>query len=334
MSHEIEQVEGKSFFASAKIPAWHRLGTVVDHTMTASEALETAHLTGWNVRKRPLAAQLNEFDSNGDGPIAVPNYHAVIRDNPVSNELDVLGVVGSQYRPYQNEEMCQFLDDIVDESGAFYETAGSLRDGRTVFVSMKLPNHMVISGEGDTKDRTDFYLTATNSHDGTASLTVMVTPVRVVCANTLQWALNKNKGLIRIRHTGNMQVQLSEVRRDLDLAFDYIDEFTESAFRMIDKRMDEDRIAAMVDEVFQVEAAKSERARAGRQAHAEAVMDLYRTTPTLDGVRNTAWSGLNAVTEYLDHYVSDADPMVLAQKTLFGASADVRQRAANLFAAV
>ena len=99
-------------------------------------------------------------------PLAVPDFYATVRTNPINGALDVLGVVGSKYEPVQNEASCDLLDALVDESGAHFETAGALRGGRETFVTMKLPNSMVFDGRDGSKDRTDFYLAALNSHDG------------------------------------------------------------------------------------------------------------------------------------------------------------------------
>jgi hypothetical protein len=138
--------------------------------MTAREALDAAHLAGWNVRK--MALQVPQQPVIGDDgvttppPLAVPDFYATVRTNPINGGLDVLGVVGSKYEPVQNEASCDLLDAITDESGAHFETAGALRGGRETFVTMKLPNPMVFDGIDGSKDRTDFYLAALNSHDG------------------------------------------------------------------------------------------------------------------------------------------------------------------------
>lgn len=334
MSHEIETVGDTAFFATALTPAWHKLGTVVDHAMTAEEVLAEAHLAGWNVRKRPLTVALNETDTllGEVTDLNVPRYEAVIRDNPVTLTTDVLGVVGLQYRPYQNEELAGLLNAIVDESGAHYETAGSLQGGRRIFVTMKLPESMTLNREGH-DDTTDFYIAITNSHDGTSSLTMMTTPVRVVCANTLSMAFRQNSGIVRVRHTNNMGVTLSEIRRGLGLSFSYIDQFQQEAQQMIDRQMDEDYIRKIVDDIFQVEGDLSKRAETVRRAHAENVMSIYHHASTLDGVRGTAWGGFNAVTEYVDHHIKSANGEEgRATRSLFSSGVALREKAFAAFA--
>lgn len=335
MSADIETVNGTSFFATALVPAWHRLGTVVDHTMTATEVLTEAHLAGWNVRKMPLLVNFNDEESLfGIENKTVGRYEAVVRDNPVTFDADILGVVGTQYTPFQNEDLVQLLDAVVGESGANYETAGSLNDGRRVFVSMKLPRTMTLTNK-KTDDDTDFFITVTNSHDGTSSLTMMVTPIRVVCANTLALALQYNRGIIRVRHTKNMRVTIDEVRKDLDLVSSYIDEFEDQAQRMIQRQMDEDEIRAKFEEIYKsADADISERARTVRTAHVDSVMSVYQNAETLNGMRGTGWGGFNAVTEYLDHHIkSQNGDEGRATRALFSNDVQaIRSRAAEVFA--
>ncbi|MCD4558235.1 DUF932 domain-containing protein [Schaalia sp. lx-100] len=335
MSHQIETIDNTSFFASALQPAWHKLGTVIDHQMDALEVLTEAHLAGWNVRKRPMTVQIDAVDElfTMREQISVPRYEAVVRDNPVTMGIDVLGVVGTQYRPFQNEELVDLLEAVVDETGANFETAGSLNGGRRVFVSMKLPNSMVLTN-GDTDDQTNFYITIMNSHDGTSSLTMMTTPIRVVCANTLAWAFKENRGVVRIRHTENASFKIAEIRRDLNLSFGYIDEFQEEAQRLIDTHMDEEHIRKAVEDVFKLsEDDISKRVETTRQEHVDNVMNLYRYAHTLDGVRETAWGGLNAVTEYIDHHLDEKiNDEKRASRSLFGGGSTLRQRAFATFA--
>ena len=131
MSHELDQTDGITSFA-AREDAWHRLGTVLGRAMTAEEALELAHLKGWNVRKLPLVGIEPTMDDDGVGEdhIVVPGKFATVRTNPVNGFTEPLGVVGNQYVPVQNEDHTDLLNALVDESGAHFETAGALWGGR------------------------------------------------------------------------------------------------------------------------------------------------------------------------------------------------------------
>ena len=173
MAHELDQTAGHVSYADSRLDAWHQLGQQVGHAMTAREALRAAHLADWNVRKLALVVPqepiITEAGVTTPAPLPVPDQWATVRTNPINGQLDVLGVVGNKYEPMQNETSCDLLDALTGESGAVYETAGALRGGRETFVTMKLPEAMVFDCRHGSKDRTEFYLGALNSHDGRAS---------------------------------------------------------------------------------------------------------------------------------------------------------------------
>ena len=165
-----------------------------------------------------------------------------VRTNPQTGRTEYLGVVGDDYATVQNEQVAEMLNLLVDESGAHFETAGSMRKGKSVFVTMKLPNAMEIAGV----DRMDLYLAATTSHDGTASLRLDATPVRIVCANTQRMAYARSQGSYTFRHTSNVHAQISEAREALGLVWKHFGDCAgrsrEDAQRVADHgRVREDR---------------------------------------------------------------------------------------------
>jgi len=220
MAHELDITNGQASFANARSDAWHRLGTSVGHAMTAREALDASHLANWNVRKMPLLIP-QEPIITVDGvttpaPIPVPDMFATVRDNPiVAGQVDYLGTVGTKYEPVQNEASCSILDALTDESGAHFETAGALRGGRETFVTMRLPKSMTLAGRDGNPDRTDWYLAALNSHDGSSRFRLLLTSVRIVCANTQAAAIAGAKSSYGIRHTAGARVAIQEARTAL-----------------------------------------------------------------------------------------------------------------------
>lgn len=125
MTHQIETHGDRAAAVFARQDAWHRLGTTLaGHAFTAEEAMRLGHLGGWNVRKVPLTA--NVMDEDGVTTLDVPAF-ATVRTNPFTHAPEALGVVGSGYLPLQNEEHAEFLNLLADQSGAVFDTAGSLR---------------------------------------------------------------------------------------------------------------------------------------------------------------------------------------------------------------
>jgi len=148
MAHELETVaNGQTTFVTARVPAWHQLGTVTDDCMTAEDVMAKAFLGGWKVRKIDL--QGVETTPGGVSVIECPDRRMTVRTNIFTGQTEYLGIVGTDYGTVQNEEAAEVLNRLVDESGAHFETAGSLRGGRMVFITMKLPTSMRIAGVDD-----------------------------------------------------------------------------------------------------------------------------------------------------------------------------------------
>ncbi|AFV14914.1 MULTISPECIES: DUF932 domain-containing protein [Mycobacterium] len=308
MAHELDTTNGHVSFANSRSDHWHRLGQSVGHTMTAREALEAAHLAGWNVRKMPLQVpQEPVLDDTGvttPTPLTVPDFYATVRTNPITGRPDVLGVVGSKYEPLQNEASCDLLDALVDQSGgAHFETAGALRGGRETFVTMKLPTSMVFDGKDGTTDRTDFYLAALNSHDGSAAFRFLLSPIRIVCANTQSAAIRSAKASFSIRHTGGARASIAEARNALKLSWRYIEAFEAEAATLYAAPMDTDEMRDFANTLLEVDSAGTAATKRHRRERANGIVKLWTSSPTIAPIAGTRWAAYNAVTEYLDHVI-------------------------------
>lgn len=332
MAHEIETHGNAAAFVTAKTHAWHKLGTVLPDAFTAEDAMREAYLGGWNVRKSPLTTV--DVTDSGVTTVEVPDKYAMLRTSPFTGQAEALGVVGNQYEPIQNEEHAQFLNDIVDESGAHFETAGSLRGGREVFLTMRVPEYMKVGGI----DPVDLYLVALNAHDGTQSFRLLITPVRVVCANTQAAALRNNLSSVSIRHTRNAKSSLEEARRALDLSFAYADEFSVLANEMVESTLTDAKFSKLITKFFPDPKSLSERQQRTRQDEIDALEALWASSPTLSEIKGTAWAGYQTVTEYLDHYrpmrgVGDGDEDVMrAERAIKPETARIKESAFATFA--
>jgi phage/plasmid-like protein (TIGR03299 family) len=306
--HDIDITAGAASFANARSDHWHRLGQSVGHAMTAREALDAAHLAGWNVRKMALQVP-QEPIITADGaatadPLAVADFYATVRTNPIHGGTDVLGVVGSKYVPVQNEASCDLLDALVEEAGdAHYETAGALRGGRETFVTMKLPNTMIFDGVDGSQDRTDFYIAGLNSHDGSSAFRLLVTPVRIVCANTQSAAISRAKASFSIRHTGGAKASIAQARTALKLTWRYIEAFETEAAALYAQPMDTDQMRHFANTLLEVDDADSAAAVRHRHEKAGGILTLWTSSTTIAPIAGTRWAAYNAVTEFLDHVV-------------------------------
>jgi len=330
MPHEIEIfADDTAAFASARVPAWHQLGVVTTGCMTAAEVITTARLGGWNVRKLPVAG-LAPTGQPGGTPMLVnaPDRRMTVRTNPVTGDVDYLGVVGRDYVPVQNEACAELLDALVDASGAYHETAGSLRDGRQIFITMRLPEGVRIAGVDDL----NLYLAVSTSHDGSVALRVDATPVRVVCANTQRMALRRSVGHYTFRHTTNIKTRLAQARAAVGIVFDYRDAFTTEAEHLLNTTLAEDAFRAVCEQIWPTPAPDAPVRTVNNHRRRTRTLDyLFTEAETQQAIRGTAWAGVQAIGEYLDHYTPAKDADKRAERVLTsGALAGIKQKAYQL----
>ena len=258
---------------------WHGLGVRVEEAMTSSEALRLSGLD-WTVTGLPVFSQ--------DGPV-IPGYKANTRDKDGS----VLGIVGSKYSILQNKDAFEFTDALVGE-GMTYETAGSLRGGKQVWLLGKMPDRYVVG------DKVEPYICFTNAHDGTLAVRACMTPVRVVCNNTLNLALRTATRAWSTPHKGNVQAKLQEARETLLAADAYITALDEEADRMANQKMSEGQITEVVSLLFPVPEKATDRQK---QTVERAKEEIYvcMMAPDLVQFAGTRWGFLNAVSDYVGH---------------------------------
>ena len=300
MAHELETQNGVASFASFREPAWHNLGTVFDTEKNTSEMLVAANLNNWNVRLEDLEIPASLVSDK--------SYQYVVRTNPTDKtQTDVLGIVGERYVPLQNEDLFSFGDNILDGGGR-WETAGSIRGGRVVFGSLALERETVLDPNG-VADVVKTYLLINTSHDGSIAIQASITPVRVVCANTLNLALNttkKKNGIkqsFKIRHTQTASGKVQVARETLGLAHAYMDSFDLMAKSMIETEVN----AVQFNNIILAAYPKPDKDTKGAikkwENKVDTINDIY--TGEFNGmIAGNAWGAFNALTERLDWYRS------------------------------
>ena len=292
MAHMLEQYGDMASFASLREPAWHGLGTVLDHEVSTSEMLEVAHLSGWNVRLEDVVLPGRSHR----------NYFATVRTSPFDGQPDVLGVVGERYQVLQNEELFAFGDALLD-SGR-WETAGSIKNGTVVFGSLALDRETILDKSG-ASDKINSYLLVHTSHDGSLAIQASVTPVRVVCQNTLNMAVGSNgrraKQSFRIRHTQTVNGKVQAAREALGLAKAYLDEFDKAAAAMIEQEITTQKFFDIVNAVYPMPEQDAKGSMTKWENKVNTITDIYEG-PTCANIYGTAWGAYNALTERLDWY--------------------------------
>jgi len=303
---------------SGEVP-WHRLGTRLEEPATAREAIEAAGLN--------YLAELKEIETTEGSQI--PQRKAVVR----SDTGDVLGVVGNSYIPVQNYQAFGFLDAIVADGRLRYHTAGALGKGERVWMLAKIPGQIQVKGGDDLVEK---FLLLSNTHDGSSALRVFFTPIRVVCQNTLNFALNQGRSQgISIFHKGDLTTKIREAQRVLGLAERFYDDAEAKIELLANHYPTPLQLQSYFESLYPDPTdGKNTRAKNVR----ESLNRLFETGIGLDipGIKGTTWAAFNAVTEWVDHHrpTRASDPNARASKRLnsawFGTGAKLKARAWEL----
>lgn len=277
MAHEVETM----FYTREK--PWHNLGTMVMEAPTSAEALRLAGLD-WQVEQRPV------FTDDG---MKIPGYKANVRDS----DKKVLGIVGNRYQVVQNSDAFAFTDELVGETEdgvVRYETAGSLKGGRCIWLLAKMPTKKILG------DDVEPYICFTNTHDGSGALRVCMTPIRVVCQNTMNLALSSAARQWSTRHTGDLQYKLEEAKMCLGLAENYMTGLDEFAETLADKKLYREQLDEILAEIYPVSEKDGERTKKNMERMKNEFMIAYHM-PDLVQFRDTAWGAVNAIADAVGH---------------------------------
>ena len=287
---------------------WHNLGIELNHPKTARDAIEMAGLD-YTVVKKPLDLKTG----------LKQGAYAIVR----TDTKDVLGFVNKSYEPIQNIDAFTFFDDLVAENEAIYETAGVLGKGECVWILAKLPGFINVHGN----DIVNKYLLLTNSHDGNSHVRVKLTPIRVVCNNTLTAAL-QGAGEVQINHTPNAVKDLEQAATMLGLA-DYLYEQLSAIFNgMAAKKITEEQLREYVQALVpdNEEAENSARTEKIRNS----VLQLHDSGRGAHMARGTLWGAFNSVAEYTDHMMLDEDSTTRLNSIWFGRGEQLKLKAFHL----
>ena len=270
----------ESMFYVRETP-WHGLGTKVLEAPASKDALQLAGLN-WRVLQEPIYTATEEL---------IDGYKANVRDS----DRKVLGVVTDRYRVIQNDEAFAFTDGLLGE-GVKYETAGSLQGGRKVWLLAHMPHEYIISGE-----RISPYLLFSNTHDGSGAIKVALTPIRVVCQNTLNLALASAKRSWSMIHTGDIREKMQEAKDTLFLAEKYMDELGKEFEALRMKKLTDKQVMEYIEILLPIEDGSTPQQEKNMKRLREDMKIRYFDAPDLQGVGKNAYRFVNAVSDFATH---------------------------------
>lgn len=260
---------------STREKPWHGIGSIVENAPSSSEAIKIAKLD-WKVKQFPMSANGKKVDG----------YYANIRQD----NGQVLGVVKERYKIVQNAEAFNFVDDIFNDKNfeVEYETAGSLFNGKRIFLLAKLPEVMLVG------DKVENYLFFTNSHDGSSSLTAGLTNIRVVCNNTLQLAIKNSPRVWKCKHTTNINTKKEQARKSIILATDYVEKIQNEAEKMARKKINAEKFFKKLFDEVNLSEKSTEQA-------VERIFTIYNEKDDLQNFKGTSWGMYNAVADFVSN---------------------------------
>ncbi len=264
-----------------RVAPWHGLGVCVESALSSEEALEKSGLN-WNVIQRPI------MTSNYD---LIPGYKANIRDT----DNRVLGVVTDRYKVVQNSEAFAFTDSLLGE-GVRYETAGSLQNGKKIWILAKLPDKYIIEGE-----QIEPYLVFSSSHDGSGAIKVAMTPVRVVCQNTLNIALSSAKRIWSTVHVGNLAQKMEEAHNTLLLAEKYMGKLGTEFSRLSKIKLSDSKVMEYIEMLLPMDDQPTDIHRKNIRRIREDLKIRYFDAPDLKHVGKNAYRFICAVSDFATH---------------------------------
>lgn len=270
----------ESMFYVRETP-WHGLGTKVLEAPASKDALQLAGLN-WRVMQEPIYTAMEEL---------VDGYKVNVRDS----DRKVLGVVTDRYRVIQNDEAFAFTDELLG-AGVKYETAGSLQGGRKVWLLAHMPHEYIISGE-----RISPYLLFSNTHDGSGAIKVALTPIRVVCQNTLNLALASAKRSWSMIHTGDIREKMQEAKDTLFLAEKYMDELGKEFEALRMKKLTDKQVMEYIEILLPLEDGSTPQQEKNMKRLREDMKIRYFDAPDLQGVGKNAYRFVNAVSDFATH---------------------------------
>jgi len=328
MAHALEINNGRASMFYVKETPWHGLGQKVSEDISIVEGIKAAGLD-WNVELHDMITVPTPADTDADEErdAEATGRGLVVKDKAMvrSDKRIVLGTVGPRYTPLQNRAAFDFFQPYLDAKECHLHTAGSLHEGRKIWVLAKInrDNMRIVKNDEVAK-----FVLLSNSHDGTTSIRVGYTPIRVVCANTMAQAHQRGtSSLIRIRHTRSSKSNLDQVRDTMNL-IDQTFEATAEQYRFLASRnFNQADIKAYVRTMLDVADKQEEDVSTRTKNIMEDIMErIEGPMQSMEGVRGTWWAAYNGVNERLN-YETGRNASNRMDSLWFGANATLNDRA-------
>ncbi|MHC1722919.1 MAG: DUF932 domain-containing protein [Aminipila sp.] len=271
----------ESMFYVGRTAPWHGLGVSVEEALDSKKAIKMAGLD-WKVRQEEIMTA--DFKD-------ISGFKANVRSDTGS----ILGVVSDRYKVVQNENAFSFTDSLIG-NGVTYETAGSLNEGKRIWLLAKLPEKYTLADEA-----IEPFLVFSNSHDGTGAIKVAMTPVRVVCQNTLNLALDNAKRIWSTIHMGDMKNKLEEARNTLLMADRYMMALQDRSENLSLIKLTDKKVMQNIEELIKMPDNPTELQKNNVTRMRSDITHRYFEAPDLKVLPKNAWRFINAISDFATH---------------------------------
>lgn len=268
-------------FDTKRLAPWDGVGMSVHGAFSSKEVMQRAGLD-WSVSSRKL------YLSDGS---PIPGVKANVR----STDNKVLGIVGPDYKIVQNAEAFSFMDQVLGE-GVTYETAGALKGGRRVWVLAHIPGEYKF-----VEDKADPYILFSTTHNGSGAIKVCLTPIRVVCMNTLNLAIKTATRSWSIVHKGLMDQKIANAKNTLIASKEYMGALCDEMVNLNEIKLTDTQVYDYVKKLIPMPLDTSEVTRRNVSSKRTELMDRYELAPDLAHVDRSAYRFVNAVSDFATH---------------------------------
>jgi phage/plasmid-like protein (TIGR03299 family) len=310
MAHALDMTRGRAAMAYAANGGapWHGLGAALQPGLTIEEWTQAAGMD-WKVQRAMVRFATSREMANGAAADLRTMDDKVVLFR--SDTHAALGMVSDSYKVVQPREVMEFFRDLTEEAGMTLETAGCLHGGKRFWALAKIG---VSEGILDANDKVGGYVLLSTSADGSLATEGRFTSIRVVCQNTLSFARSDSKASVRVTHRSEfdavkakkeMGLNVSAVRERFAAEMD-------TFRRLASTKLDQKEMVRLTLELIAGDSAKldamsqEEKVTLAAKPAAATIGTMASTGrgligANLAGGNGTAWSWLNAVTQYVDH---------------------------------
>ena len=274
---------------------WGKLGTLYEDSKpkTSQEIIQAADLD-WKVGATRMYTQFHQ---------QVDRWHCIYKEDEVKS---VIGAVNVAYpKLIQNDDTFKLIESMLGNK-IEVETCGHVNGDEKVFGCFKVMDPFKLFD-----DDVDQYLVVLNEHlkvDG--KITILYTPIRIVCQNTLAYALNNNVFKVRVAVSPDVQINQQMCYSIDDQIAIASSQLTSRSEKYHKVRISRDDIEHFLDDMFPImEDPTGSHAKANEQQEIarETFLSECMNRPDLNNYRGTGYQLFQASMDFFQHYKTSSD---------------------------